>query len=124
MIHTLIVEDDILVREMVAERLRLEGLQISVAENGKSGVLLARHLQPEVILMDLGMPVMDGWQATRLLKNDPQTAHIPVIALTAYTSSSDILKSRLAGCDAFETKPINFAALLAKIYHLALPSAT
>jgi two-component system, cell cycle response regulator DivK len=124
MIHTLVVEDDALVRDMVAQRLRLEGLKISVAENGQSGILLARHLQPEVILMDLGMPVLDGWTATRILKSDPQTAHIPVIALTAYTSAAEIKKSRQAGCDAHESKPIDFADLLAKIYRLALPSST
>ncbi len=119
MIHALLVEDDRLVREMIAERLRLEGLEVSLAENGRRGLALACQLQPAVILMDMGMPGMDGWQATRLLKEDARTRHIPIIALTAYTAFRDMKRSYQAGCDEFVSKPINFGDLLAKIQRLA-----
>jgi two-component system cell cycle response regulator DivK len=119
----LVVEDDTLNREMLARRLAWEGHQVVVASDGDEAVQQARAELPDVILMDMGLPVMNGWQATRLLKSQPNTHQIPIIALTAYAMVEDRQKSLAAGCDDFETKPVTFTRLLGKINTLCVDVA-
>jgi two-component system, cell cycle response regulator DivK len=111
----LIVEDDPMNREMLARRLSWEGYQVATAANGAQAVEMAGSELPDLILMDLAMPLLNGWQATRQIKSQPETRYIPVIALTAYALSEDRTKSLAAGCDDYETKPIDFPRLLHKI---------
>jgi two-component system, cell cycle response regulator DivK len=115
MTKILLVEDDALNREMVTRRLVWEGYQVISAEDGAAAVALAETELPDLILMDLGLPILNGWQATQRIKALPQTRHIPIIVLTAYAQAEDRDKSIAAGCDGFESKPINFARLQAKI---------
>lgn len=96
-------------------RLKRRGHAVVIARDGTSGVQLASTEQPDVILMDLSLPVLDGWEATRQLKSAAQTRHIPVIALTANAMAGDREKALTAGCDDFDTKPIDLARLLGKI---------
>jgi len=114
-------EDNIYVLE---SRLRRHGHEVLIARDGASGVQLAMSERPELILMDLSLPVLDGWAATRQLKAAPQTRHIPVIALTANAMSGDREKALAAGCDDFDTKPIVLARLLEKILALAAGDRT
>jgi len=114
-------EDNIYVLE---SRLRRHGHEVLIARDGASGVQLAMTERPELILMDLSLPVLDGWEATRQLKVAPQTRHIPVIALTANAMSGDREKALAAGCDDFDTKPIVLARLLEKILALAAGGRT
>ena len=93
----------------------IDAYQLLVAEDGESGVALARAEQPDLILMDLELPVIDGWEATRRLKADPATRDIPIIALTAHALAGAREKALAAGCDDFDTKPVEFERLLAKI---------
>ena len=93
----------------------LEGFEVSIAENGEIGCQKAKAEMPDVILMDLDLPVVNGWQATRLLKGDPKTQTIPIIALTAHAMSGSREKALAAGCDEFDTKPIDFDRLMQKI---------
>jgi CheY-like chemotaxis protein len=109
-------EDNIYVLE---SRLRRHGHEVLIARDGASGVQLATTERPDLILMDLSLPVLDGWEATRQLKAAAQTRHIPVIALTANAMSGDREKALAAGCDDFDTKPIVLARLLEKILALA-----
>jgi CheY-like chemotaxis protein len=118
MTKILLVEDDTLNREMVTRRLAWEGYQIITAEDGATAVALAEAELPDLILMDLGLPILNGWQATQRIKATPLTQHIPIIALTAYALAEDRDKSIAAGCDDYESKPINFAQLQAKIQAL------
>ena len=111
----LIVEDDTMNREMLARRLNWEGYQVATATNGAQAVEMASSELPDLILMDLAIPLLNGWQATHRIKSQPETSHIPVIALTAYALSEDRTKSLAAGCDDYETKPIDFPRLLHKI---------
>lgn len=111
----LVVEDDDQNRDMIARRLEFEGYKIVKAEDGARAVGLARSEIPDLILMDMRLPVMDGWQATRRIKTADETRDIPIIALTAYAFSEDRSKSLEAGCDDYEAKPIDFARLLNKI---------
>src|SRR5258705_3646127 len=111
----LLVEDDALNREMVTRRLTWEGYQVISAEDGATAVALAEAELPDLILMDLGLPILNGWQATQRIKATLHTQHIPIIALTAYVLTEDHDKSIAAGCDDYEAKPINFARLQAKI---------
>src|SRR4051812_18877145 len=92
--------------------------ELLVAEDGERGVALARAEQPDLILMDLELPVIDGWEATRRLKADPATCDIPVIALSAHALAGAREKALVAGCDEFDTKPVEFDRLLAKIEHI------
>src|SRR5215212_5869691 len=115
MTKILLVEDDTLNREMVTRRLAWEGYQVISAADGAAAVELAIQDLPDLILMDLGLPILNGWQATRRIKATPGTQHIPIIALTAYALTEDRDKSIAAGCDDYEPKPINFAQLQAKI---------
>jgi len=111
----LLVEDNEMNRDMLSRRLRRKGYVVAMALDGQSGLEMSRTEAPDLILMDIGLPVLDGWEATRRLKADPATRHIPVIALTAHAMSSDREKALEAGCDDYETKPVELPRLLAKI---------
>lgn len=115
MAKLLVVEDDMMNREMLTRRLTWEGHTVITANNGALGVSMALQEQPDLILMDMGLPVLNGWQATNRIKNNAATAHIPVIALTAYALVEDRQKSFEAGCDDYESKPVDFPRLLDKI---------
>lgn len=111
----LLVEDDEMNRDMLSRRLIKRGYEVAIATDGEQGVTMARTEEPAIVLMDMSLPVMDGWAATRALKDDPATAGIPVIALTAHAMSGDEDKARKAGCDDFDTKPVELKRLLGKI---------
>jgi two-component system, cell cycle response regulator DivK len=111
----LVVDDYQDAREMYAEYLEFSGFRVAEAKNGAEALEKAFALSPDVILMDLSLPVMDGWEATRRLKADPRTSSIPVIALTAHAMSGDREKAVAAGCDDFDTKPVEFDRLLEKM---------
>jgi CheY-like chemotaxis protein len=107
---------------MLVRRLERQGFEVVVARDGAQGVALARSEQPDLIVMDLNMPVLDGWQATRQLKGTPETEAIPVIALSAHAMSGDRERALAAGCDDYDTKPVRIDSLMAKIRTL-LPGA-
>ncbi len=111
----MIVEENELNREILARRLRRRGFELSFAEHGEAALALAASDPPALILMDLSMPIMDGWEATRRLKADPKTRSIPVIALTAHAMEGDRQRAMAAGCDDFDTKPIQLERLLDKM---------
>jgi CheY-like chemotaxis protein len=111
----LIVEDNEMNRDMLSRRLQRKGYAVLIAVDGAQGVALAQAEGPDVILMDMSLPVLDGWEATRQLKAAPQTAAIPIIALTAHAMSGDRDKAMEAGCDDYDTKPIELPRLLGKI---------
>jgi CheY-like chemotaxis protein len=111
----LLVEDNEMNRDMLSRRLLKKGYDIVIAIDGAAGVDLARTEKPDLILMDMSLPVMDGWEATRRIKSAPGTGRIPVIALTAHAMGEDRQRALDAGCDDYDTKPIEFARLLAKI---------
>ncbi len=115
MTKILLVEDNEMNRDMLSRRLERRGYSIVMAMDGKEGVTLAESEVPDLILMDISLPVMDGYEATRQLKASPQTKHIPVIALTAHAMSGDHDKALEAGCDDYDTKPIELPRLLEKI---------
>ena len=100
---------------MLSRRLARKGYQVAVAEDGQLGVEMASSETPDLILMDMSLPVMNGWAATRALKTDPETQQIPVIALTAHVMAGDREKGIEAGCDDFDTKPVELPRLLGKI---------
>jgi CheY-like chemotaxis protein len=114
----LLVEDNELNRDMLSRRLVRNGYDVLIAEDGAKGLIAATDGKPDLILMDMSLPVMDGWEATRRLKAEPQTRAIPVIALTAHAMSSDREKAVAAGCDDYDTKPVELERLLAKIERL------
>jgi CheY-like chemotaxis protein len=111
----LLVEDNEMNRDMLSRRLVRNGFEVVVAVDGQEGVVLAASERPDVILMDMSLPVLDGWEATRRVKSDPKTAAIPVIALTAHAMHQDEEKAFAAGCDSFDTKPVDLPGLLQKI---------
>jgi CheY-like chemotaxis protein len=111
----LLIEDNEMNRDMLSRRLTKRGYAITVAVDGEQGLALVAHTAPDLILMDMSLPVIDGWAATRLLKAAPATAQIPIIALTAHAMDSDREKALAAGCDDFDTKPIELERLLGKI---------
>ena len=111
----LIVEDNEMNRDMLSRRLQRKGLDVVCAIDGPSGIVAAAEHKPDLILMDVALGDMDGWEATRTIKADPATAHIPVIALTAHALESDRRKSIEAGCCEFETKPVDMKRLFEKI---------
>ncbi|MGH7318415.1 MAG: response regulator [Candidatus Rokuibacteriota bacterium] len=111
----LLIEDNEMNRDMLSRRLTKKGYEVVVAVDGEQGVAMARAEAPVLILMDMSLPVLDGWEATRQLKGAPATAAIPVIALTAHAMSGDREKAMEAGCDDFDTKPIELTRLLEKI---------
>ena len=111
----LLVEDNEMNRDMLSRRLQRRGYQVVLALDGQSGVEMTQTQAPDLILMDMSLPVLDGWEAARRLKADAVTRHIPVIALTAHAMSSDREKALEAGCDDYDTKPVELPRLLAKI---------
>ena len=111
----LLVEDNELNRDMLSRRLIRRGFEVSIAVDGGEGVRMASSEKPDLILMDMSLPILDGWEATRQLKAAPDTYKIPVIALTAHAMSTDEQKCRDAGCDDFDIKPIDLPRLLGKI---------
>ncbi len=115
MAKILLVEDNDMNRDMLARRLQRRGHQVVVAPDGETAVSKAEQLRPDVILMDLSLPVMDGWEATRRIKGDEATADIPIIALTAHALAADRDKALSVGCDDFATKPVEFGTLQAQI---------
>lgn len=117
-IKILIVEDNELNLDMLSRRLQRKGYEIISAVDGEKGVNIARTENPDLILMDLSLPVLDGYDATRQLKSDPQTHSIPIIALTAHAMVGDREKAVAAGCDDYEVKPIDLPLLLEKIERL------
>jgi CheY-like chemotaxis protein len=111
----LLVEDNEMNRDMLSRRLAKRGFEVVMAVDGAEGVEMARSARPDVILMDMSLPVMDGWTATRKLKADASTRGIPVIGLTAHAMAGDREKCLEAGCDEYDTKPVDFPRLLEKI---------
>jgi len=111
----LVVEDDDANQELVTRFLRRNGHQVLLAEDGNAGVSAAQQYVPDLILMDLGLPGLDGWEAARRIKSAPETAHIPIIALTAHTISDDVHRAVEVGIDAYETKPVVYQRLMKKI---------
>lgn len=118
MARILLVEDNENNRDMLLRRLERKGYQVSAAVDGREGLEKAKAENPDLILMDMSLPVLDGWEATRQLKADGATRGIPVIALTAHAMASDEQKAREAGCDDFDTKPIELPRLLEKMERL------
>lgn len=111
----LVVDDNEMNRDMLARRLKRKGHDVLVAVDGGEGVAMAHSDRPDLILMDMSLPVLDGWEATRRLKSASETSAIPIIALTAHAMSTDREQAFAAGCDDYDTKPVEFAGLLAKI---------
>ena len=122
MTKILLVEDNEMNLDMLSRRLTRQGYVVVSAQDGAAGVASAASERPHLILMDMSLPVLDGWEATRLLKSNPATKSIPVIALTAHAMAEDRDKAIAAGCDDYDTKPIDLPRLLAKIKKL-LPEA-
>ena len=115
MAKILIVEDNELNRDMLSRRLMRKGFEIVMAEDGQKGVDMSISENPDLILMDLSLPVMDGWEATSTIKNSEETKKIPIIVLTAHAMAGDREKALEAGADEYDTKPIEFKRLLGKI---------
>jgi two-component system cell cycle response regulator DivK len=111
----LIVEDNEMNRDMLSRRLERKGYRILIAVDGEKGIEVARAERPDLILMDMSLPVVDGWEATRRLKADETLRRIPVIALTAHAMANDREKALQAGCDGYDTKPIELPGLLEKM---------
>jgi len=120
----LLVEDNELSRDMLSRRLARRGYEVLLAADGAQAVDVAIAERPDLVLMDLSLPVIDGWEATRRIKRAPETRGIPVIALTAHAMASDAEQARAAGCDDVDTKPIDLERLLEKVERwLAAPRA-
>ncbi len=115
MARILLVEDNEMNRDMLMRRLQRRGHEVLIAVDGADGVAVAQRQLPRLILMDMSLPVVDGWEATRLLKADPSTSDIPIIALTAHAMSEDREQALAAGCDDYDTKPVDFGRLVGKI---------
>jgi len=115
MAKILLVEDNEMNRDMLSRRLARRGYEVVVAVDGREGVAKARAETPALVLMDMSLPLLDGWEATRELRADPATRSIPIIALTAHAMAGDREKALAAGCDDFDTKPIELERLLGKI---------
>jgi CheY-like chemotaxis protein len=111
----LLVEDNEMNRDMLSRRLTRNGYEVVMAVDGQQAVDMASSENPAVILMDMSLPVIDGWEATRQVKANPQTKGIPLIALTAHAMAEDEAKARAAGCDDFDTKPVDIQRLVGKI---------
>jgi len=115
MVKILLVEDNEMNRDMLSRRLAKRGFEVVMAVDGAEGLSMASSASPDLILMDMSLPVMDGWTATRKLKADASTQGIPVIGLTAHAMAGDREKCLEAGCDEYDTKPVDFPRLLEKI---------
>jgi CheY-like chemotaxis protein len=114
----LLVEDNEMNRDMLSRRLQRKGYEVLIAVDGEAGVQMAASERPDLILMDMSLPSVDGWEATRRIKGLPETASIPIIALTAHVMTGDRDKAIEAGCDDYDSKPIDFERLLGKIQAL------
>jgi CheY-like chemotaxis protein len=114
----LLVEDNEMNRDMLSRRLERRGYQVVIAVDGQQGVDMARAEKPDLVLMDMSLPVLDGWEATRRLKAEADTRGVPIIALTAHAMAGDREKAMEAGCDDYDTKPIELPRLLGKIEEL------
>jgi two-component system, cell cycle response regulator DivK len=115
MAKILLVEDNELNRDMLSRRLQRRGYDVLLAVDGRDGVAMAKAELPDLVLMDMSLPAMDGWEATRLLKADETARHIPIIALTAHAMAGDRQKAMEAGCDDYDIKPVELDRLLAKM---------
>jgi CheY-like chemotaxis protein len=111
----LLVEDNEMNMDMLSRRLKRKGYEVVIAMDGETGISMAASERPDLILMDMSLPVLDGWEATRRLRGVPETAAIPVIALTSHAMAGDREKAMGAGCDDYDTKPVEFERLLVKI---------
>jgi CheY-like chemotaxis protein len=118
MTRVLLVEDNEMNRDMLSRRLQRRGFEVLIADDGEQGLAMAAAEQPDLVLMDMSLPVLDGWEATRRLKAAPDTAGIPVIGLTAHAMATDRDKCLEAGCDDYDTKPVELERLLDKIERL------
>jgi CheY-like chemotaxis protein len=114
----LLIEDNELNRDMLSRRLQSRGYQVIMAVDGLEGLSMAQARHPDLILMDMSLPLMDGWEVTSRLKADPETRSIPVLALTAHAINGDRERAIQAGCDEYDTKPVEFSRLVQKIQHL------
>jgi CheY-like chemotaxis protein len=114
----LLVEDNEMNRDMLSRRLQRKGYEVMIAVDGEAGLTMAASERPDLILMDMSLPVLDGWEATRRLKGEPNTASIPIIALTAHVMGGDRDKALAAGCDDYDSKPVDFERLLGKMQAL------
>ena len=124
MAKLLLVEDNEMNRDMLSRRLRKKGYEVAIAVDGQAGLEMASSEEPELILMDMSLPIMDGWTATKRIKADDATNKIPVIALTAHAMEGERIKALEAGCDDYDTKPIDLKRLLSKIEALLGTSET
>ncbi len=115
MAKILLIEDNEMNRDMLTRRLEKRGYQVVVSFDGPSGIAAAQSQKPDLILMDMSLPGIDGWEASRQLKASPETAPIPIIALTAHAMAEDREKALAVGCNEYETKPVDLTSLLAKI---------
>ncbi len=118
MVKILLVEDNEMNRDMLSRRLIRKKFEVVIAVDGAEGVDMSISEAPDIILMDMSLPILDGWQATKKIKADPQTKNIPVIAMTAHAMAGDREKCLDAGCDDYDTKPVEFPRLLDKIKNL------
>jgi CheY-like chemotaxis protein len=124
MTKVLLVEDNEMNRDMLSRRLERKGYEVIIAIDGAEGVAMGLEIKPDIILMDMSLPIIDGWTATQQLKTNPQTQSIPIIALTAHAMAGDREKALAAGCDDYDTKPIELPRLLGKIDKLLKISPT
>ncbi len=118
----LIVEDNEMNRDMLSRRLERRGFVVVIAIDGAQGVAMSKTELPDIVLMDMSLPVMNGWEATRAIKADPTTRHMPVIALTAHSMPGDREKAMEAGCNDYDTKPVELPRLLEKMAALGVRS--
>ena len=118
MARILLVEDNELNRDMLSRRLQRKGHQVLLAADGMQALLMAESEVPDLVLLDLSLPVIDGWETARRLKSSPTTARVPLIALTAHAMAGDRERALACGCDEYDTKPIDFPQLLGKIERL------
>jgi len=116
----LLVEDNEMNRDMLSRRLQRRGFDVVIAIDGAQGVALSKSEQPDLVLMDMSLPVMNGWEATRAIKADAATRHVPIIALTAHSMDGDREKAMEAGCDDYDTKPVELPRLLDKMAALGV----
>jgi len=119
MARILLVEDNDMNRDMLSRRLQRKGHEVLLAADGMQAILMAESELPDLILLDMSLPVIDGWEAARRLKASPSTARVPIVALTAHAMVSDRDRAVEAGCDEFETKPVDFDRLVGKIEALS-----
>jgi CheY-like chemotaxis protein len=121
MSRLLLVEDNEMNRDMLSRRLLRQGFEVLIAVDGQQALDMVKQDRPDLILMDLSLPVMDGWEATRRLKQDPETQKIPIIALTAHAMDGDRAQIEATGCNDYDTKPVELPRLLQKIAQLLRP---